>query len=191
MTLHLTATVTGSADTSVDWTVVESSGCGAVTPQGGYTAPAGVSQPRFAGSGPPAGPTAKGATAPQPTGCSDRQIPLEVDVAMLLPLPHSSLRGRRSGKVDVSLGGPDTTPLAARPGEATLSLELAPGSYAVELQPGYQVYQDQAVVLTAIDAELLSDATQAFDVGAAATTRVEYRFVIAAGTLVFGGDEPE
>jgi len=61
----------------------------------------------------------------------------------------------------------------------------------VELQPGYQVYQDQAVVLTAIDAELLSDATQAFDVGAAATTRVEYRFVIAAGTLVFGGDEPE
>ena len=87
--------------------------------------------------------------------------------------------------------GPGAASRAAPPGAATFSLELEPGSYAVELQPGYRVYQDQAVVLTPIDAELASDATQAFEIAAAATTRVEYRFVIAAGTLAFGGDELE
>jgi len=89
------------------------------------------------------------------------------------------------------ISGPGTTSLEARPGTATLSLELAPGAYTVEIEPGYRVYQDQAVVLTAIEAELLSDAAQSFGIAADTTTRVEYRFTIAAGTLVFGGDELE
>lgn len=90
-----------------------------------------------------------------------------------------------------AVSGPDPAWAVSRPGEATLSIELAPGSYEVELQPGYQVYQDQAVVLTAIDAQLLSDATQAFEITPTITTRAEYRFVIAAGTLAFGGEELE
>jgi hypothetical protein len=50
------------------------------------------------------------------------------------------------------------------------------------------VFKDEAVVLTPIDAELLSDATQPFEIAVATTTRVAYRFAISKGTLVFGGD---
>lgn len=105
---------------------------------------------------------------------------------------RSSLEGvRYQLEASFTVSGADSAALAAHPGEATLSLELAPGSYVVELQPGYRVYQDQAVVLTPIDAELLSDEAQAFEIAAAITTRVSYRFVIAAGALTFGADERE
>lgn len=105
---------------------------------------------------------------------------------------RASLEGvRYQLEARFAVSGPDSALVSPRPGEATLSLELAPGSYAVRLQPGYHVYQDQAVVLTAVDAELLSGATQAFEITPTATTRVEYRFVIAAGTLAFGGEELE
>src|SRR4029079_134655 len=46
-TLALTATVTGSADTSVTWSVVESAGCGSVSATGTYTAPDAVPDPAF------------------------------------------------------------------------------------------------------------------------------------------------
>jgi hypothetical protein len=102
---------------------------------------------------------------------------------------RSSLEGvRYQLEASFLVSGSDSASLASRPGEATLSRELAPGSYSVELQPGYQVVQDQAVVLTPIDAELLSDATQSFEIAAAVTTRVSYRFAISAGTVVFGAD---
>lgn len=108
---------------------------------------------------------------------------------------RSSLDGvRYQLEASFVVSGPDPAALvslAARPGEATLSLELAAGRYAVELQPDYRVYQDRAVALIGVDALLLSDAFQAFDIAAGTETRVEYRFVIAAGTLAFGGDELE
>lgn len=105
---------------------------------------------------------------------------------------RSSLAGvRYQLEASFTISGADSAALAARAGEAILSLELAPGSYAIQLQPGYRVYQDQAVVLTPIDAELLSDEAQAFEIAAAVTTRVSYRFVTAAGALTFGADERE
>jgi len=102
---------------------------------------------------------------------------------------RSGLDGARY-QLDASfvVSGPESATLAASPGEAILSRGLAPGSYTVELRPGYQVLQDQAVVLTPIDAQLLSDLTQTFEIGAAVTTRVSYRFIISTGAITFGGD---
>lgn len=128
------------------------------------------------------------------SGCSGTTGGGESDAAPVGALElglKSSLDGvRYELEAQFVVSGPDSVSLRARPGAAILSLELAPGAYTVELAPGYRVYQDQAVVLTAIDAELLSDAIQSFEIAANATTRVEYRFAIAAGTLVFGGDDP-
>jgi hypothetical protein len=46
-------------------------------------------------------------------------------------------------------------------------------------------------VLTPVAAELVSDTAQTFEIVADDTTRISYRFVVAAGTLAFGGGEPE
>jgi hypothetical protein len=120
-----------------------------------------------------------------PDGAASNESPLGV---LELGL-RSGLDGVRY-QLDASfvVSGADSATLAATPGEAILSRDLAPGSYTVELRPGYQVLQDQAVVLTPIDAELLSDPTQAFEIAPAVTTRVSYRFIISTGALTFGGD---
>jgi hypothetical protein len=104
---------------------------------------------------------------------------------------RSSLEGvRYQLEASFAVSGVEAVSLTARPGESTITQELSAGGYAVELQPGYRVFQDQAVVLTPIAAELVSDATQAFEITADVTTRVSYHFTVAAGTLEFGSDEP-
>jgi hypothetical protein len=105
---------------------------------------------------------------------------------------RSSFEGvRYQLEATFTVSGAGSASLAAMPGEATVAQELAPGDYAVELQPGYRVFQDQAVVLTPIAADLLSDASQAFQIVADTTTRVSYRFAVAAGTLDFGASALE
>jgi len=120
-----------------------------------------------------------------PEGTESSESPLGV---LELGL-RSDLDGVRY-QLDASfvVSGAEAAPLLPRPGEAILSRALSPGSYAVQLNPGYQVLQDRVVVLTPIDSELLSDATQTFEIVAANTTRVSYRFIISAGALTFGGD---
>lgn len=120
-----------------------------------------------------------------PDGVESSESPLGV---LELGL-RSDLDGVRY-QLDASflISGAGSATLVARPGEAILSRGLAPGSYTVELRPGYQVLQDQAVVLTPIDAQLLSDLTQMFEIEAAVTTRVSYRFITSAGAITFGGD---
>lgn len=132
---------------------------------------------------------ALGLLLPGCSGAPDSAESSESPLGVLELGLRSSLDGVRY-QLDASffVSGAESATLVARPGEAILSRGLAPGSYTVELRPGYQVLQDQAVVLTPIDAELLSDQAQAFEIAAAVTTRVSYRFIISPGALTFGGD---
>jgi hypothetical protein len=128
-------------------------------------------------------------------GCSGQgeASPPSEPVSGVLELGLRSVRDGVRYQLEASfvVTGAESATLASRPGEATLSRELAPGSYVVDLQPGYQVFQDQAVVLTAVDAELLTEAAQLFEIAAAVTTRVSFRFAIDAGTITFGADGVE
>lgn len=64
----------------------------------------------------------------------------------------------------------------ASPPRERVTMELTAGSHTVEIHPDYEMFRDDAVALTKIDAELWSDAVQTFEIVADDTTRVSYWF---------------
>ena len=66
-----------------------------------------------------------------------------------------------------------------------ISRALKAGPYSITIRPGYRVLQDVAVAEVPVQSELVSDATQTFQISAEVTTQVVYRFALGAGTVAF------
>jgi hypothetical protein len=86
-------------------------------------------------------------------------------------------------------GGTESAFLSSSRGDTSLAHELTPGSYAVELLADFRVLRDRGGFLDVVEADLLSDATQLFEIDSESTTRVAYRFAVDHGAIEFGPGE--
>jgi hypothetical protein len=85
--------------------------------------------------------------------------------------------------------GSQSTTLGSTPGETSLSYELTPGSYAVEIGTDFRVLRESGGALEQVEAELLSDIAQPFQIDPESTTRVIYRFAVGSKPIEFGPGE--
>ena len=69
-----------------------------------------------------------------------------------------------------------------------IAQELAPGAYAIEIQPAFRVLQDAAVAEVPVANELRSNASQAFQIVSGEATLVPYQFAVDGGTVSFNAE---
>lgn len=92
----------------------------------------------------------------------------------------------RFGEVD---GGPFSVVLSSEngPDDERITARLHPGSYSVDLQPGWRM-EDVTATPVGVPAILLSDTAVSFDIRRFRTSFVNYEFGVNGDPLAFGGD---
>jgi hypothetical protein len=66
--------------------------------------------------------------------------------------------------------------------------ELVAGSYAISIRPDFRLWRDVAIALLQVEAELVSDAQQRFEITPGASTFVVYEFTVDGERVVFDAD---
>jgi hypothetical protein len=101
----------------------------------------------------------------------------------------SELDGQRYGlQATLTITGPESLVLSSLPSDEALQQDLAPGAYTVALGPDFQVYRLQPPAdPEPVAATLLSDASQAVQIASATTSRLSFRFALAAPVVIPAG----
>ena len=106
---------------------------------------------------------------------------------LTLPLTTRSPSGHRYRlDADFDVSGSDSMLLNAQDDQEMLSQELHVGSYLITLRPAWQLMRADAMgTWEAVDAELRSTETRAFDIAPNAVTRVAYGFLADGEEVTF------
>jgi hypothetical protein len=103
--------------------------------------------------------------------------------ALSLALQQRAASGElyRLSGATLSITGAEEHTVEPEAGEVTLELELATGSYALSLEPGYVLQREQSGSWVDVEATLVSDNPQPFAIEDAAVTRLALRFALDGG----------